>query len=295
MSCRQAKPDPYMTKPPLPANSVLITGASSGIGRACALHMDRLGWQVFAGVRKQKDAQALRREASSRLTPVLLDVTKTSHIRRAAQQLDRFTGKAGLTGLVNNAGVPYGGPIEFLDVDQLRKAFEVNFFGAVAVTQALIPLLRRGRGRIVNISSVSGLVAAPFLSPYSTGKFALEAFSDALRLELSPWKIRVAVVEPGAIDTPIWDKAHVVARQIIDREPAAMEKYGTVVDDIQRGLSRHGISVEAVAKVVAHALTSAHPRTRYQMGSGAFLVPLVRLLPDALRDRLLLARLPKWG
>ncbi len=258
--------------------------------------MDRLGWEVFAGVRRKVDAAALRRAASPRLIPVLLDVSKPAEIRRAVRVVAKATAENGLSGLVNNAGIPYGGPVEFLDLDEVRQAFEVNFFGVVAVTQAFIPLLRRGGGRIVNISSISGLIAAPFLSPYSTSKFALEALSDALRLELSPWKIRVSVVEPGPIDTPIWDKAHDISNEILKGAPAVgLRLYGSAFETLQRGLARHGVPPDAVAKAVAHALTSRSPRTRYRMPPEGPVIAALRLLPDSLRDRLLLSRLPKWG
>jgi NAD(P)-dependent dehydrogenase (short-subunit alcohol dehydrogenase family) len=276
--------------------SVLITGASSGIGRACALHMDRLGWQVFAGVRKKVDADSLRSEASSRLTPLFLDVSKPQDIGKAVRLVEKTTGGGGLTGLVNNAGVPYGGPVEFLDLDEVRRTFEVNFFGVIAVTQAFIPLLRRASGRIVNISSISGLIVSPFLSPYTTSKFALEALSDALRMELSPWKVRVALIEPGAIDTPIWSKARGVAQGVLKSAPSGgLQLYGTAVNALMSGLGQHGISPEVAARAVAHALSSPRPHTRYRLGTEAPVVALLRLLPDGLRDRLFLARLPKWG
>ncbi len=279
-----------------PSRSVLITGASTGIGRACALHMDQLGWRVFAGVRRKADADSLRRSASSRLMPVTLDVTRPDQVRRAVQFTAKATGQAGLSGLVNNAGIPSGGPVEFLELEGLRRSFEVNFFGVVAVTQAFLPLLRRGQGRIVNVSSISGLIAAPFLSPYSTTKFALEALSDALRVELSPWKIHVAVVEPGAIDTPIWNKAYAISKGILANAPArGLRLYGKAFKTVQGGLLPHGISPEVAAKAVAHALTSSHPRTRYPLPPEGPIVTIMRLLPDGLRDWFFRARLPKWG
>jgi NAD(P)-dependent dehydrogenase (short-subunit alcohol dehydrogenase family) len=276
--------------------SVLITGASTGIGRACALHMDRLGWQVFAGVRKKADAESLRGAASSRLTPVLLDVSKPQDIRRAVHLIEKASRSTGLAGLINNAGIPYGGPVEFLDLDEVRRTFEVNFFGVIAVTQAFIPLLRRAPGRIVNISSISGLIVSPFLSPYTTSKFALEALSDALRMELSPWKVEVALIEPGAIDTPIWRKARNVAQGVLKKAPpAGLQLYGTAVNALMDGLGQHGISPDRVAQAASHALTSPHPRTRYRLGAEAPIISVLRLLPDRLRDRIFLSRLPRWG
>lgn len=276
--------------------SVLITGASTGIGRACALHMDRLGWRVFAGVRKDADARSLRGEASPRLTPVRLDVTDSPSIRRARSTVERAVGAAGLSGLVNNAGIAYGGPVELLDIKGLRGAFDVNFFGLIEVTQAFLPLLRAGRGRVVNMSSVSGMVASPFLSPYTTSKWALEALSDAMRVELHPWGIQVAVIRPGAIDTPIWDKGRKTADRILKNAPPALSKYyGEVFHRLLGELKPHGISVEHVARAAEHALTSRRPRTRYHVGASVAVVDLFRRLPDRFRDWVFLQRLRGRG
>ncbi len=276
--------------------SAVITGASTGIGRACALYMDRQGWRVFAGVRKERDAASLSGESSQHLTPVILDVTDQKSIREAAQIVSASVGESGLAGLVNNAGVPYGGPIEYLDVREVRAAFDVNFFGAIAVIQAFLPLLRLGRGRIVNMSSISGLIASPFLSPYSTSKFALEALSDALRVELHPWNIQVAVIEPGAINTPIWSKGGDVLKDLLKRAPqAGMDLYGGVLTGMAGRIRPHGISPDEVAKAVAHALASKRPKTRYVIGLDGIAVMIFRLLPDRLRDWIILSQLPKWG
>ena len=202
--------------------SVVITGASTGIGRGCALRMDALGWSVFAGVRKEVDATSLRAEASDRLRPLFLDVSNPRSILEAQQAVSQALGAEGLSGLVNNAGIPYGGAIEHLEMQEVRRTFDVNFFGLIEVTQAFMPLLRRAHGRIVNMSSVSGWIASPFLSPYSTSKFALEALSDALRVELHPWNIHVAVIEPGAIDTPIWAKGGEIINRLIENAPSEM-------------------------------------------------------------------------
>jgi NAD(P)-dependent dehydrogenase (short-subunit alcohol dehydrogenase family) len=274
------------------APTVVITGASTGIGRALALHMDALGWRVFAGVRKGADADALRGQASGRLTPLLLDVTDRGTITDARSAVETAVGDAGLSGLVNNAGIAYGGPVELLDLDELRRAFEVNFFGLIAVTQAFLPLLRLGRGRLVNMSSVSGMVASPFLSPYTTSKWALEALSDAMRVELHPWAIQVSVIRPGAIDTPIWNKGKATAARILESAPRQLaELYGPVVESLTSGLKPHGISAAHVARAVEHALTSAHPRTRYHVGAQLNIVRLFSRLPDRVRDWVFLRRL----
>jgi NAD(P)-dependent dehydrogenase (short-subunit alcohol dehydrogenase family) len=254
--------------------------------------MDGLGWRVFAGVRKDSDARSLRREASGLLTPVRLEVTDPRSIRLARNTVRGAVGTAGLSGLVNNAGIAYGGPIELLDLDELRGAFEVNFFGLIAVTQAFLPLLRLGRGRVVNISSVSGMVASPFLSPYTTSKWAVEALSDALRVELHPWKLEVSVVRPGAINTPIWSKGRVTGDKILKRAPKELGRYyGPVVKRMLSGLKPHGISPENVAGSVAHALTAPHPRTRYNVGASVAVVEIFRRLPDRVRDWIFLRRL----
>ncbi|HEX8992984.1 MAG TPA: SDR family oxidoreductase [Anaerolineales bacterium] len=278
------------------SKAVVITGASTGIGRASALYMDRLGWHVYAGVRRRSDAASLRAEGSDRLLPVTLDVTDRNSIQAALQVVSDDVGASGLSGLVNNAGIPYGGPVEYLSLDQVRAEFEVNFFGLIAVTQAFLPLLRRGRGRVVNMSSIGGMVAAPFLSPYCSTKFAMEALSDCLRMELKPWHLEVSVIQPGAIDTPIWSKGGTILRELISgAPPEGLELYGNAITKMDSLISPHGASAEAVAGAVAHALTSAHPKTRYPIGLEGATARFARLLPDRLRDWLILSRLPKWG
>ncbi len=276
--------------------SLVITGASTGIGRACALYMDRLGWQVFAGVRRKSDAAALRADGSERMVPIILDVTDEQTIRAACKIVNAAVGASGISGLLNNAGIPYGGPVEYLSLEKVRQEFEVNYFGVIAVTQAFLPLLRQGPGRIVNMSSVGGMLCSPFLSPYCGTKFALEALSDALRMELRPWHIDVSVIEPGAIETPIWSKGGDVLHGLLDDAPAeGLEHYGGAMSGMESLVEPHGASTEQVARAVAHALTSAHPRTRYPIGFEGALVRFVSRLPDRLRDRLILSRLPRWG
>src|SRR5919204_4783282 len=209
--------------------AVLITGASTGIGEACALHLDRLGFTVFAGIRKEADGRALQAKASPRLTPLALDVTDQGQVTATVQTIESSLGAGGLWGLVNNAGIAVGGPLEFLPVDEFRLQLEVNVVGQLRVIQAVLPLVRRARGRIVNMSSVSGKLSAPFMGPYSSSKFALEAISDALRLELRPWGIMVSVIEPSNVATPIWGKSLQAGMAVIERLPArAREPYGPV-------------------------------------------------------------------
>ena len=187
--------------------TVVITGASTGIGEACALRMDRLGWRVFAGVRKEADGLALQKKASEELTPIILDVTEQPPIDASAGLVTAAVGESGLAGLINNAGVGVGGPLEFIEVDELRRQLEVNVIGQIAVTQAFMPLIRKSTGRIVNMGSIGGRMATPFLGPYNASKFAMEALTDSLRQELHPWGIHVSIIATGSISTPLWDKS----------------------------------------------------------------------------------------
>src|SRR5512133_1382728 len=181
--------------------SVLVTGASSGMGRACAVRLSAAGFTVFAAVRKESDADALRERGSPRLVPVLLDVTKAETISTAASAIREAVGESGLAGLVNNAGIAVTGPIELVPLEELRRQFEGNVFGQVAVTQAFLPLVRAARGRIVNVGSVGAKFALPFGGALNSSKAAFESLSDSLRMELRPWGIHVVLVSPGAIRT----------------------------------------------------------------------------------------------
>lgn len=284
------------------AGAVVVTGASTGIGYACALHLDRLGFHVFAGVRKVEDGERLQRAASPRLTPLMIDVTDAGSIAAAAAEVERATRASGLAGLVNNAGIALTGPLEFIEVDRLRRQFEVNFFGQVAVTQAFLPAIRRARGRIVNMSSMAGRVAPPFYGPYTASKHALEAASDSLRGELAPWGIHVALVEPGTINTPIWEKGHGEAQAAINAlTPAARARYGEILEPLLQdvaGRAARGISTDTVSEAVVHALTAKHPRIRYVVGRDALIATTARrFLPDWLMDRLLWRQmhLPRRG
>jgi NAD(P)-dependent dehydrogenase (short-subunit alcohol dehydrogenase family) len=218
-----------MSTPP----SVVITGASTGIGRDAALHLDRNGFRVFAGVRRESDAESLRNEASPKLEPLLLDVTDAAAIAAAAKRVDAEVGSAGLAGLVNNAGIGIGAPIEFLDLDELRRQLEVNVVAVVAVTQAFLPALRRARGRLVNVGSIGGRVSQPLVGPYSASKFAMEAISESERMELAPFGIDVSLIEPGAIATAIWEKTQTYAGGMLQTlPPAANELYGDAVRSV---------------------------------------------------------------
>jgi NAD(P)-dependent dehydrogenase (short-subunit alcohol dehydrogenase family) len=271
------------------SGSVLVTGASSGIGRACALHIDGLGYRVFAGVRSESAAESLHRAASDRLVPVLLDVTDTAAIDRVASSIESALDGRGMLGLVNNAGVAHGGPIEYLPIDEWRSQLEVNVIGQVSVTKTMMPFLRRGKGRIVFIGSIGGRVGTPLLAPYVASKFAIEGIAESLRHELRPFGVRVAVVDPGAVKTDIWDKGRRYADEMEQLLPAeATVLYGDAITGMRRSIDqqdRAGIPPEQVARVVARALFSDRPRARYLVGRDAQVVGVIaRLLPDTAKD-----------
>jgi NAD(P)-dependent dehydrogenase (short-subunit alcohol dehydrogenase family) len=270
--------------------TALISGASTGIGRATAVRLANAGWDVFAGVRRVDDGEALRAE-SGRINPVILDVTSQTTIDAAAATVREVVGGGGLHGLVNNAGITVQGPLEFLPVDDLRRQLEVNVIGQVALTQAVMPDIRAARGRIVNMSSVGGRVAHPFVGPYNASKFAIEAFTDSLRKELRPWGIDVIVVEPGSMATEIWDKGARTADDLLEKiGPRGRELYGKQLEKLRAVAAKtgeRGGSPDNVAKVVEKALTAERPRTRYLVGPDARAqVVLSTILSDRAFDRL---------
>jgi NAD(P)-dependent dehydrogenase (short-subunit alcohol dehydrogenase family) len=282
------------------SGAVVVTGASTGIGWATALYLDRKGYTVFAGVRKQTDAERCNKEGSDRLTPINLDVTKPPSIKAAEEEVRRAVGEAGLVGLVNNAGVGFGGPVEYIPLDDYRQSFEVNFLGQIAVTQAFLPLLRRAPGTIVNITSVGGRIANPFMSPYNATKFALEALSDSLRNELKPWGIDVVAIEPGSIDTPIWAKAGETAAENQAAMPAEAKRlYGVQIErfgDALQETADRGIPPERVAQAIHKAISKDKPKARYLVGADAKIgVRLKGILGDRGFDRFVARRmkLPK--
>jgi NAD(P)-dependent dehydrogenase (short-subunit alcohol dehydrogenase family) len=270
--------------------AVLVTGASTGIGEACVLRLDRLGHRVYAGVRSEEHAAGLRQKGSDRIVPVFLDVTDQGQVDAAAKQIAAEGGR--LAGVVNNAGVARGGPLEYLPLEIWREQLEVNVLGQVAVTKAVLPFIRAAGGRIVFIGSIGGKVATMLMGPYCASKFAIEAVGESLRSELHPWGISVSVVEPGAVKTPIWAKA----RQEADRlERALPEEAGTRyarhVAAIRKSIEmqdRQGVSPGQVAAAVEHALFARRPKTRYLVGTDARVqAVLVRWLPDRPREAIL--------
>lgn len=277
----------------LPSKTVVVTGASSGIGRACVARMLQAGWRVFATVRKTEDGQRLQSEFGDALTPAILDVTDRASIAAAAEQVGSRLPEHGLDGLVNVAGVGMVRPVEYVTPGDLQTIFDINVFGQIAVTQAFLPRLRQARGRIVNISSVGAHIAVPFGSPINASKSAFGIFSDTLRLELHPFGLRVCVVEPGAIRTPAVEKTLGNVAAVAGGLPAeGAALYGEMLRKFAaRAYARemNGSPPEVVAQAVHHALTARRPRARYRAGKHARLLgALPRILPDRLLDSLLL-------
>jgi NAD(P)-dependent dehydrogenase (short-subunit alcohol dehydrogenase family) len=273
--------------------TVVVTGASSGIGRACVSRLLQCGWWVFATVRKPEDGERLRSQAGADLTPVIMDVTDRGTISAAAQQVSAQLQGRGLDGLVNVAGIGMVRPVEYATPGDLQTIFDVNVFGQIAVTQALLPLLRQARGRIVNISSVGAHIAIPFGGLLNASKSAFGMLSDTLRLELRPFGVRVCIVEPGAIKTPAVDKTLGNVEAVVGNLPArGAARYGEMLKKFAgQAYAREmdGSPPQVVAQAVHHALTARRPRTRYRVGKHAgLLVTLPSVLPDRFLDVILL-------
>ena len=250
------------------SGTVVITGASTGIGRATALRLARAGFAVLAGVRREEDGADLRAQ-EGRIEPVLVDVTDAGQIAALAARV----GGSPLAGLVNNAGIAVAGPLEGVPLALVRRQYEVNVFGLLAVTQALLQSIRAGHGRIVNIGSIGGRNNTPFVGPYSSSKAAVRSLSAALRRELRPWDIQVALVEPGALDTPIWRKGEAGANETIAALPDHVRTlYARQLEALvaaTRKIAAGASSPDDAAQAVEHALTAARPRTLYTVGREA--------------------------
>jgi len=247
------------------------------MGKACALRLSQAGFTVFAGVRKERDAQMLRQEGSSRLIPVMLDVTNEQAIAQACQVIRASVGAAGLVGLVNNAGVGVTAPIELVPLEELRRQFDINVIGQVAVIQTFLPLIRAARGRIINVGSVGGQTTIPFGGPLCASKYAIESINDAMRMELRPWGIQVVLVAPGSIRTPAVDKLVEDSEAMLKTFPAdGAKRYARAYRAFVQTFVKHeeaGVPPEVMANVVLKALTAGRPKTRYPVG------PLSRRLP----------------
>jgi len=268
--------------------SVLITGSSTGIGRACALYLEKNGFQVFAGVRKKKDGEALVKAATGNLVPVVIDVTDGKSVADAVKVISKATGGE-LYGLMNNAGIGYGGAVEILLLKHIRQVIDTNLVGIFTVTKAFIPLLRKSIGRIVNTGSICGLSSLPGHSLYSATKFAVEAVSESLRLELRPFGIQVSVLEPGRIATEIWRKSDEAMPEIFSAtNPEILALYKPLYVSYKKGISENKfLEPEAVAGYVYHAFNAAKPKRHYIIGKDAKMLAFIEMLPEAVRDWLL--------
>jgi NAD(P)-dependent dehydrogenase (short-subunit alcohol dehydrogenase family) len=257
---------------------------------------------VFAGVRREEDGQSLRKQASDRLQPILLDVADVDQVAARAHDVEAALGGQELTGIVNNAGIAVSGPVEFVPPGEWRRQFDVNVIGTVTMVQQFLPMLRASRGRIVNISSVGGRFSQPLVAPYVASKHAIEAVSDALRIELRPWAIDVVLIEPGSVATPIWEKGLKEGAAMMASAPPALARlYGKAIAvgmEQGRRANDSGVPPERVASAVAQALLAPRPRTRYVVGRDAqVMLALKRILPDRWLDEVILrlGRLPRAG
>jgi NAD(P)-dependent dehydrogenase (short-subunit alcohol dehydrogenase family) len=270
----------------------VVTGASTGIGRATAEHLAAAGFHVLAGVRSDAAAAAI---AAERIEPLRIDIAEPDQIAALARRVADDPEHRPLRVLVNNAGIAVNAPVEVIPLDQWRRQFEINVFGHIAVIQALLPALIAAQGRIVNVSSIGGLIAGPTYGAYSGSKFALEAVSDALRREVRHLGVEVVVVEPGAIATPIWEKGLATARDLAGRMTAEQrERYRHINAAASRRAeeaARDGVPPEQVARVITTAVTARRPRTRYLVGRDARIAGrLAALLPDRFLDRMVSVR-----
>jgi NAD(P)-dependent dehydrogenase (short-subunit alcohol dehydrogenase family) len=283
--------------------AVVITGTSTGIGRACAVGLADMGFHVFAGVRKETDGDALRRLTTGTLTPVLIDVTDAAVVKEAAEKVAGSVKANGIVGLVNNAGIGVTSPMEVIPSGVLRKQYDINVFGQVTVIQSFLPLLRLAAGRIVNMGSIGDRLTMPFGAPLTSCKWAFASITEALRLELRPWGIHVILIEPATIHTEAVDKMDADAEQTLSQlTEIERERYAAAYRSMTRrtlARERTGSSPDVVAIGVIRALTTRKPKTRYLIGKHARVLAFIaRWAPDPLFDqvRLRLFGLPgKFG
>lgn len=276
--------------------AIVVTGASTGIGRAAVAKAVREGAHVFASVRKEADAESLRGEFGAAVTPLLFDVADEAAVRAGASQVAAALGNKRLYGLVNNAGIAVPGPLLHLDTDDLRRQFEINLFGVHNVTRAFADLLGADKervgapGRIVMISSVGGQNGSPFVGPYSASKFALEGYSQSLRRELMLYGIDVIVIGPGAIATPIWDKA-----EGEDLKRFSNTDYAPAVErvaDYMLAQGKQGLPPSDVGDLIWLCLSDPKPKVRYAILRKPFMdARLPRLLPPRMVDNIIAKRL----
>ncbi|HNS87104.1 MAG TPA: SDR family oxidoreductase [Parvularculaceae bacterium] len=275
--------------------TAVVTGVSTGIGRAIAKTLIDAGWRVFGSVRKEKDAAEASAALGANFTPLLFDVTDDAAIRRAAEKVEKALGGRTLDALINNAGIAVAGPVGYLDLEDLKRQMDINVYGPIRVTQAFLPMLgadhsRRGApGRIINMSSVAGKMASPFMGPYAMSKHALEAMSESLRRELIKHGIDVIIIGPGAIKTPIWAKADELE---VDRyrNTEYFEDLSRMKDMMQ-AFGDQGLEAEDVGQLALHILTAEKPKTRYPILKNKFAMwTLPNLLPKRMVDKAILKR-----
>ncbi|TAJ15653.1 SDR family oxidoreductase [Marinilabiliaceae bacterium JC017] len=269
--------------------SVLITGASSGIGKACAIYLAEQGFKVYAGIRKETDREMLLKEDHGLLTPIILDVVKAETIIDAVNTISEDT-EYSLWGLVNNAGIGISGVLEAIPAEELRRLLEVNVIGLHAVTRAFLPLLRKSHGRIVNIGSISSYIGSPGSSSYSASKFAVRGFTDALRLELQPFGMHVSLIAPGAIQSAIWEKSKAYKKKLRKNTSPEVLKTNHLFVQYSENIINQVKPIPAlfVAKAVAHALTKPKPKYVYVIGKDAKLIMRMLKLPKRLFNWLIL-------
>jgi NAD(P)-dependent dehydrogenase (short-subunit alcohol dehydrogenase family) len=271
------------------AELVVVTGVSTGIGAATARELSSRGFHVLAGVRREEDADALR---SERIEPQILDITQPADIAAIAERVAYDPERRPLRALVNNAGIAVNAPVEVLPMTEWHRQFDVNLFGHIAMTQALLPALLQSSGTVVNITSVGGKVAMATYGAYAGAKFALEAVSDALRREVTPFGVKVVIIEPGAVITEMAGRGVATAdRLAADMTPDQHQRYDALINAITtqaHTFATDGVPAEKAARIVADALTTNNPRARYTIGRDAAIITrLARLAPDRLLDRLL--------
>jgi NAD(P)-dependent dehydrogenase (short-subunit alcohol dehydrogenase family) len=264
---------------------IFITGAATGIGAATTRRLAEAGYRVFAGVHREAGSLA----SIPGVQPVAIDVTDPSAVENAAQVVAEATGGDGLRAVINNAGVIVQGPLELVPAGELRRQFEVNTLGPAHVIQAFLPLLRTGKGRIINISAPTARVPVPFMAPIGGSKAALASFSDSLRLELSAWGIPVTVIEPGGTDTAIFEKAETAARATLGAaDPAKAALYSDQLAAVAKAAARQKLGpAEAVAKTIVTAVEAGKPKRRYAAGSGTAVFAVLAHAPASLRERLI--------
>lgn len=269
--------------------AVFITGASTGMGEHCAVELAKRGYRVFAGVRKPADGEALKAQASA-IEPVIVDVVNEVQVKDAARAVEQALAGAPLLALWNNAGISVNGPIEFISLSDLRRQFDVNVIGQVAVTQAFLPMLRKSKGRILITGSIGGFFTTPMLTPYCMTKYAMEALADGLRRELRPLSVQVILLEPGGIKSKIWEKGVSESEVFITNSPPEMmETYGWLVNRVRKlvpKMESDAKSPDEVLRCVMDALESPKPKTRYRMGANAQAQWVIAKLPDRTQDGL---------